>query len=306
MIAIEIRESNLVNTISIKTRGIIPFTTYSIPYKSHSAIRIKSSNQLTNGHWNSPSLRFQIISLRKKCPTELTRVATAVPAQASLHLLLLRARRRTGGRPGVLLLLLQAVRNLGVRAMGVPTPAPLQSRGSLEVGLGKPLVSKSRKEDIDRAPGLWWRSGQSRFYNFILLSPFTSSYIRRYQKSTNLLIPKLPFSRVIREICTQVRDWITINESISLWLVFVCRCVPVTWGSRRLPLWPSRKLPKPTWWPSLRTVFSAPFMPRGSRWCQKTWPLQGGSEENRTSSNSWVVGMLIKRRDTIHSVQFIM
>ena len=50
MIAIEIRESNLVNTISIKTRGIIPFTTYSIPYKSHSAMRIKSSNQLTNGH----------------------------------------------------------------------------------------------------------------------------------------------------------------------------------------------------------------------------------------------------------------
>ena len=154
MIDKEIRESNLENTISSKSRGIIPFTTYSIPYKSHSAIRIKSSNQLTNGHWTSPSLRFQIISLRKKCPTELTRVATAVPAQASSHLLLLRARRMTGGRPGVLLLLLQAVRNLGVRAMGVPPPAPLQSRGSLEEGLGKPLVSKSRKEDTDRAPGL--------------------------------------------------------------------------------------------------------------------------------------------------------
>ena len=28
--------------------------------------------------------------------------------------------------------------------------------------------------------------------------------IRRYQKSTNLLIPKLPFSRVIREICDKV------------------------------------------------------------------------------------------------------
>merc|ERR1719431_1386887 len=28
--------------------------------------------------------------------------------------------------------------------------------------------------------------------------------IRKFQKSSNLLIPKLPFSRVIREICTQI------------------------------------------------------------------------------------------------------
>ena len=34
---------------------------------------------------------------------------------------------------------------------------------------------------------------------------------RKYQKSTNLLIPKLPFSRVVREICQEVR--ISWNES---------------------------------------------------------------------------------------------
>ena len=37
------------------------------------------------------------------------------------------------------------------------------------------------------------------------VSSLTSPHLRKYQKSTNLLIPKLPFSRVIREICQQVR-----------------------------------------------------------------------------------------------------
>ena len=35
--------------------------------------------------------------------------------------------------------------------------------------------------------------------------------IRKYQKSTDLMIPKLPFSRVIREIC----DKVSINFILS-------------------------------------------------------------------------------------------
>ena len=44
------------------------------------------------------------------------------------------------------------------------------------------------------------------------LLPLFTSLIRKFQKSTNLLIPKLPFSRVIREICAKVRALIMTYE----------------------------------------------------------------------------------------------
>ncbi|XP_039194592.1 histone H3-like centromeric protein A [Crotalus tigris] len=55
--------------------------------------------------------------------------------------------------------------------------------------------------------------------------------IRKYQKSTNLLIPKLPFSRVVREICLEYtqgvdRMWqamalLALQEAAEAFLVYL-------------------------------------------------------------------------------------
>ena len=70
-----------------------------------------------------------------------------------------------------------------------------------------------------------------RSVQVLLSTPFsslTSSNIRKYQKSTNLLIPKLPFSRVIREICAKVRELMMIAERTQDTSLSLLRSVPTT------------------------------------------------------------------------------
>ena len=77
--------------------------------------------------------------------------------------------------------------------------------------------------------------------------------IRRYQKSTELLIRKLPFQRLVREIAQDLRPI----------------CV-----SRARPSWPCRRLARLTWSVYSKTRTCAPSTPSESPSCRKTssWP----------------------------------
>ena len=70
---------------------------------------------------------------------------------------------------------------------------------------GRSLLEHPRLGNFDQEPEHWWRSGMVRSDNTNLTSNLHYLCCRKFQKSTNLLIPKLPFSRVIREICSQVK-----------------------------------------------------------------------------------------------------
>ena len=84
-----------------------------------------------------------------------------------------------------------------------------------------PVVQKPQVGgDTGQAQELLWKSGM--LLTFIQRYPYFYSS-RKFQKSTHLLIPKLPFSRVIREICTKV---IPPRPFLSFWsilLLFVLR-----------------------------------------------------------------------------------
>jgi len=100
-----------------------------------------------------------------------------------------------------------------------PTPkSPRKSQpGSSKTGKTprSPLKEKSRNTPgkvrgrpptstpLQRSPGRKKLVGTPKSRRF---RPGTRALmeIRKFQKSTNLLIPKLPFSRVIREICSQI------------------------------------------------------------------------------------------------------
>ena len=68
---------------------------------------------------------------------------------------------------------------------------------------------------------------------------------RKFQKSTNLLIPKLPFSRVLREICYNVSTLIATLIITDIYLVR--SAMGGTSGSSQRPSWHCRRLPRPTW-----------------------------------------------------------
>ena len=70
--------------------------------------------------------------------------------------------------------------------------------------------------------------------------------IRRYQKSTELLIRKLPFQRLVREIAQDFKvcfgSFMTHDDLVEL----ICR-FRLTSASNRRPLWLYRKPLKHTW-----------------------------------------------------------
>ena len=64
--------------------------------------------------------------------------------------------------------------------------------------------------------------------------------IRKYQKSTELLIRKLPFQRLVREIAQDFKTDLRFQST---------------------PSWRCRRLLRPTWWASLRTPTWPPSTP---------------------------------------------
>ena len=102
------------------------------------------------------------------------------------------ARKSTGGRPPL------KGKSLNVMMQKLP-------RKDLRPATSTPLAGTPRKgkqvgTPKGKSPGGMGTPGKRKY------RPGTRALmeIRRYQKSTNLLIPKLPFSRVIREICDKV------------------------------------------------------------------------------------------------------
>uniref|UniRef100_A0A673U3J0 Core Histone H2A/H2B/H3 domain-containing protein n=1 Tax=Suricata suricatta TaxID=37032 RepID=A0A673U3J0_SURSU len=73
--------------------------------------------------------------------------------------------------------------------------------------------------------------------------------IRRYQKSAELLIRKLPFQRLVREIAQDFKTDLRFQSAPSV----LCR-----------------RPARPTWLASLKTPTCVPSMPNMSQLCQKT------------------------------------
>ncbi len=92
--------------------------------------------------------------------------------------------------------------------------------------------------------------------------------IRRYQKSTELLIRKLPFQRLVREIAQDFKVGDSAITFFNLSNVATSRRIFV---SSPQPSWLSRKLLRHTLSPSLRTRTSPPFMRSVSPSSQKTF-----------------------------------
>ena len=89
--------------------------------------------------------------------------------------------------------------------------------------------------------------------------------IRRYQKSTELLIRKLPFQRLVREIAQDFKTDLRFQSSAVMALQEVCNewlsvCTVLTLSnpSSALPLRPV----KPIWSVCSKTRICAPFTPR--------------------------------------------
>ena len=98
--------------------------------------------------------------------------------------------------------------------------------------------------------------------------------MRKYQKSTNLLIPKLPFSRLVKEVAIRVasnsmQDLRSNKQYNSLNKTRETNGFAL--GSRQLPSWLFKRLRKRTSPPCSRTPCSAPFTPRGSPSCPRTF-----------------------------------
>src|SRR3989344_5569817 len=90
--------------------------------------------------------------------------------------------------------------------------------------------------------------------------------IRKYQKSTELLLRKLPFQRLVREIAQDVRILCAPSCNIdrhSHPLLSDNSTRPIS-GSRALPSLPFRRLLRLTSWVSSKTLTFAPSTPRGT------------------------------------------
>jgi len=126
----------------------------------------------------------------RKSPAKLKPNARKSPAKSQAT-----ARKSTGPRPPLQSKSpnVKMVKKLGRKDMRPSTSTPLAGspRKGKQVGVAK---------GKGKSPGGAGTPGKRRY------RPGTRALmeIRRYQKTTNLLIPKLPFSRVIREICDKV------------------------------------------------------------------------------------------------------
>merc|ERR1712226_1728179 len=88
--------------------------------------------------------------------------------------------------------------------------------------------------------------------------------IRRYQKSTELLLRKLPFQRLVREIAQDFKTDLPFNPALS---------------------WLFKKLQRLTWLDCSKIQTCVPSMPRECRSCQRTfsWPAAFVENELNTS-----------------------
>lgn len=113
--------------------------------------------------------------------------------------------------------------------------------------------------------------------------------IRRYQKSTELLIRKLPFQRLVREIAQDFKTDLRF-QSAAIGALQV-NCLPLNFFLHRgcsphnLKLCHNvcRKQVRPTWLDCSRTPTCALFTPRGSPSCPRTfsWPGESGESEHK-------------------------
>lgn len=117
--------------------------------------------------------------------------------------------------------------------------------------------------------------------------------IRRYQKSTELLIRKLPFQRLVREIAQDFKTDLRFQSAAigALQVLFTIKlayfiflhlgCSPHNLNNLCHNV--CRKLVRPTWLDCLRTPTCALFTPRGSPSCPRTfsWPGELGESEHK-------------------------
>lgn len=121
------------------------------------------------------------------------------------------------------------------------------------------------------------------------------SEIRKYQKSTELLIRKLPFQRLVREIAQDFK--VRVEGGSDLPVSFIILFERTCWVSHSIVLFGGlvlcvhrricvsramlflhcRRLQRHTWLVCLRTPISVPSMPSGSPSCLKTFSLPGES-----------------------------
>ena len=111
--------------------------------------------------------------------------------------------------------------------------------------------------------------------------------IRRYQKSTELLIRKLPFQRLVREIAQDFKTDLRF-QSAAIGALQVCVCVCAQNISKVASVYPQnsktdtsnsndmcrpcpcRRPVRHTWWVCSRTLTCVPSMPSVSPSCPKT------------------------------------
>ena len=101
--------------------------------------------------------------------------------------------------------------------------------------------------------------------------------IRRYQRSTDLLIQKLPFARLVCPSNHNCRSNPDINssyryaKSVCPWHLWA----QVSTAGKVKRSKHYKKPPRHFWFICLKTQIYAPFMPRESRLCKKTFSLPG-------------------------------
>jgi hypothetical protein len=103
--------------------------------------------------------------------------------------------------------------------------------------------------------------------------------IRRYQKSTELLIRKLPFQRLVREIAQDFKVC-SISSAHSCCSLSPCR--PIS-ASNHPPSWLSRKPQRHTLSPSSKTPISPPSTPSVSPSSRRIlhWLADCGASDHR-------------------------
>ena len=116
------------------------------------------------------------------------------------------AKKSTGPRSPLKGKSMNAMVARGGRTLPTSTPIGRSPAGQKVARKSLPTKSpKSRKSPGGGTPGRRkYRPGTRALME-----------IRKFQKTTQLLIPRLPFSRVIREICDQVRQSFNVNNMTS-------------------------------------------------------------------------------------------
>jgi Core histone H2A/H2B/H3/H4 len=117
--------------------------------------------------------------------------------------------------------------------------------------------------------------------------------IRRYQKSTELLIRKLPFQRLVREIAqdfkTDLRFQSAAIGALQVIFVFSVREFFIFMNALFLIC---RKRRKPTWLAFSKTQTCAPSTPSASPSCRRTYSWRVASEANELKQlPPWLKGI---------------